>query len=140
MKIRILTLLFINALLITSCSSDDLTIEDMTLSNAEKNAIVKLVETNLSITQKKQVTITSTKLNKTDDMYYLSMYHGDGVTNTLLKVENGNTLKYGKVSCTSDSCAHSGGCLPDPRGDRCTPCTRGTKDCSKTVTSGELVQ
>ncbi|MEM6720117.1 MAG: hypothetical protein AAF611_12405 [Bacteroidota bacterium] len=127
------------AVCITACSSDDLTIEEMTLSKSEQKAIQKLVTTNLSITQKKQVTIEEVKLKKIDDTYYLSMKHGDQVTTTLLKVENGTTLTYAGISCTSKSCSTTDGCIPAKDKKKCTKCPWST-DCTKTVTSDELTE
>ncbi len=92
-----LVLLCILTMFITSCSSDDLTIEEMTLSKSEQDAIVKLVKTNVSITKNAQITIDSVKLKKIEDTYYLSSYHGDEITTTLLKVENETQLKYAGI-------------------------------------------
>jgi len=135
----IFSLLCVFAVFITACSSDDLTIEEMTLSKSEQQTIEKLVVTNLSITQKKQITIHDTKLKKIDDTYYLAMYHGDEITTTLLRVENGALLKYAGISCTSKSCATNDGCIPHSNGKKCTKC-KLSRDCTKTVTTDHLTQ
>ncbi|MGH1383870.1 hypothetical protein [Kordia sp.] len=134
-----LVLLCILTMFITSCSSDDLTIEEMTLSKSEQDAIVKLVKTNVSITKNAQITIDSVKLKKIEDTYYLSSYHGDEITTTLLKVENETQLKYAGISCTSKSCATSDGCVPHKDGKKCTKCP-WSADCTKTVTSDQLTE
>ncbi|WP_298519915.1 hypothetical protein [uncultured Kordia sp.] len=133
----ILSLLCVLTIFMTACSSDDLTIEEMTLSKSEQDAIVKLVKTNVSIAKNIQITIDSVKLKKIDDAYYLSSYHGDEITTTLLKVENGIDLKYAGISCTSKSCATSDGCVPHKDGKKCTKCP-WSADCTKIVTSDAL--
>ncbi|WP_046757445.1 hypothetical protein [Kordia jejudonensis] len=122
-------------LLLISCASDDLTIEEMSLSKAEQDAIVKLVTTNLSITEKTQVTINEVKLVKINESYYLRSYHGDKITTTLLRVENRTTLKYAGISCTTTYCSTDTGCIPDKDGKKCTKCGAFSSDCTKTVTS-----
>ncbi|MCH2195424.1 hypothetical protein [Kordia sp.] len=121
----------------TACSSDDFTIEEMTLSKSEQDAIVKIVQTNVSIAKNAQITIDSVKLKKIDDTHYLSSYHGDEITTTSLKVENGVDLKYAGISCTSKSCYTSDGCIPHKDEKKCTKCT-WSADCTKTVTSDAL--
>ncbi|WP_298427019.1 hypothetical protein [uncultured Kordia sp.] len=138
MKKRIFALVLTCALLTISCSSDDLTIEEMTLSKAEQYAIVKLVSTNLSVGKSAPVVISSVKLKKIEDSYYLSSYHGDKITTTLLKIEGDTTLKYAGISCTSKACSTTDGCVPDKDGKKCAKCP-WAGDCTKTVTS-DIIQ
>lgn len=130
----IFSMLCLLTLLITSCSSDDLTIEQKTLSKSEQDAIVKLVSTNLSIAKNAQVSIESVKLKKIEDSYYLLSYHGDEITTTLLRIENETILKYAGISCTSKNSAKVEGCLPDTIEKRCIQFSSDLS-CTKTVTS-----
>ena len=133
MKKRIFTLLFTSALLFASCSSDDLTLEEMVLAKSEQDAIVKLVADDLMIIKSAAVTISDVKLKKNGETYYLSLRHGDGITNVLLRVENKNMLRYGGLKCVSQACSgDEEGCMPDKAGKmKCTPCAAG--DCTKIV-------
>lgn len=138
-KVIFTIVIHIILLLCISCSSDDLVIEDMALSKAEQNAIVNLISNNLMIEKGVPVSITAVKLRKINNNYYLSSYHGNSVTTTLLRVENGSTLKYGEISCTSEITKSSEeGCIPDKNGKRCTPSKKG--NCTKIVTTGILVE
>jgi hypothetical protein len=112
-------------------------IEELTLNKADHDAIVDLISENLTIEKGAHVSISSTKLKKIEDSYYLVSYHENSVTTTLLKVENKSTLKYNKISCTSELSSNKEvGCIPHKDGNKCIASTKG--DCTKTVTSGVL--
>ena len=137
-KIKI-GVIFIFTLLLISCSSNDLKIDQLILNKAEEKAIIDLITTNLSISKKAKIIIESTELQKIDGSYYLISFHGKERTATLLRVEGETTLKYAGISCTSKSCPTSDSCVPDKDGEKCSACPRGS-DCTKTVTSDELTQ
>ncbi|EDP95458.1 hypothetical protein U8527_17355 [Kordia algicida OT-1] len=136
----ILSILCVFTVFVISCSSDDLTIEQKTLSKSEQDAIVKLVSTNLSISKDANVSIDSVKLMKINDGYYLRLYHDGEITTTLLKVEKETMLKYAGISCTTTYCATDDGCIPDKDGKKCTKCGAFSSDCKKTVTSDVLTE
>ena len=120
--------------MITACSSDDLTIDEMTLSKSEQKAIVKFISTNLMIQKGDPVSITSVKLEKINNNYYLLCQHDNNVTAALLRVENKSILKYGNISCTSELQSNNiGSCIPHENGKYCISLSSG--NCTKTVTS-----
>lgn len=114
----------------------------ITKDNAEK------IQTDLLISLKgankdfdKPVVITETTLLKNKDNNYLlrTQYDNGYTSTTLLSVATNRggrvSAVVAKTSCTSTSCSSGGGCQPEING-YCSACSKGTKDCTRTTTSG----
>jgi hypothetical protein len=135
-NISFITLILV-VFIFNACSKNELQIDEFSLPKSEKESIVKMLETNLSIDTDTEINIESTELKKINDSYYLVSTHADKITTTLLEVTDDNNLVYAGISCTSVKCATTGGCIPDKSGIKCTPCevSQGQGDCKKMVTS-----
>lgn len=131
LKQKITTLILLSIVLF-SCETNDVKNDQPTLSDAEKNRIVSLLETDFSAKSDTPVKFESSKVIKIDGIYYMRSHHGEKVTTTLLKTDN-NKLTFDGISCTTVSCASSStGCVPNKKSG-CTKCTEGTKDCTRTI-------
>ncbi|WP_340198593.1 hypothetical protein [Ascidiimonas sp. W6] len=138
-----LKMLVVLAIAFASCTTDsNQTQEDLTLDATTRNAILSELETQLTIEKGVPIKYDSYEVMHIDENYYLRARSGAYVTTTLLK-ENAEGILVGLgVSCTSSSCAGSTTeCYPkwvDGVRPTCTPCTAGTKDCKRTITSGSV--
>lgn len=72
--------------------------------------------------------LTSLSIQQIDDKYYLVAQGEEYKSTLLLNAQSNGTLQAGKITCTTKSCAHNDGCIP--QGDHCTACTG---DCSKST-------
>ncbi|QAA82081.1 hypothetical protein EI546_10270 [Aequorivita sp. H23M31] len=88
-----------------------------------------------------KVDITESRIENIEGIFYLRTFYNNGfVSTTLLKKggddddmeETDTSLEIIGTTCTSSSCAGSGGCMPKLNG-YCTPCTLGTKDCTRST-------
>jgi hypothetical protein len=141
---RKLKMLAVLAIAFASCTTNTNQSEQQTptLDATTRNTI--LTELEAKLTEEKGIPIKyeSSEVIQIDNNYYLRSRSDEYVTTTLLRVNEVGALVGLGVSCTSTSCAQSTtGCVPKWVGDipTCTKCTEGTKDCSRTFTSGTAV-
>ena len=90
---------------------------------------------------------TSFEVFNLGDDYFMRFHNTDGTSsNIALESTNPGNAKLGnrpalsafgggKTTCTSTSCASCCGCTPYSTVPYCSPCTVGTKDCSRSTTS-----
>ncbi len=139
-------MLVVLAVVFASCTTDSeqpANQDDLTLDVAERTAILSQLETTLSAEKGITIKYETYEVFQIDENFYLRAQSGDFVTTTLLqRTPNGKLMGLG-VSCTSSSCSNSTTeCIPNWSNDipTCTDCNQGTKDCTRTITSGVQLQ
>lgn len=128
---KLLTVIFVFSLF--SCNDEEKIIQEIpfnalgiledgkvSLANSEQQVISTLA---MEYYPGKIVDFTSVKALEIDGVYYLRMKNEDGLTATVLLVENKDGfLESGNILCESLACATNDGCIPNPNGTSCSEC------------------
>lgn len=137
-----LKMLLLIAIAFASCTTDsNQSQEKPTLNATTRNTILTELETRLSAEKGIPIEYDSFEVIQIDEDYYLRSRSDEYVTTTMLRITQSGELAGIGVSCTSSSCSNSTTeCIPRWKGNipTCTDCTAGTKDCTRTVTSGTV--